>query len=143
MGDLGKAIAIASTAFKDKKDKGGKPYILHCLHVMNKVSHLGEEAMIAAVLHDLVEDCSDEGYTLLFLLKEGFSANVVRILTLLTHQKDVPYMDYIKALSTDPIAKEIKKEDIKHNSDITRLKGLRKKDFDRLEKYINAFTYLN
>lgn len=28
-------------------------------------------------------------------------------------------------------------------SDITRLKGLRKKDFDRLEKYSIAYTYLN
>lgn len=52
-------------------------------------------------------------------------------------------MNYIKALSVHPIAKEIKKRDLEHNSKITRLKGLRKKDFDRLEKYLIAYTYLS
>lgn len=53
---LGKAIAITAQAFKDKKDKGGHPYIMHCLRVMYAVAHLGEEVMQAAVMHDLVED---------------------------------------------------------------------------------------
>ena len=52
-------------------------------------------------------------------------------------------MEYIKALSVHPIAKEIKKADLRDNSDITRLKWLRKKDFGRLEKYSTAYTYLN
>lgn len=53
---LAKAIKIAAEAFEDKTDKGGNPYILHCLYVMNKVAYLGEEAMIVGVLHDLLED---------------------------------------------------------------------------------------
>ena len=40
------------------------------------------------------------------------------------------------------LAKAIKLTDLEHNSKITRLKGLRKKDFDRLEKYHRAYTYL-
>ena len=35
-GMLAVAIKLASTAFLQVEDKGGKPYILHCLWVMNK-----------------------------------------------------------------------------------------------------------
>ena len=34
---LDRAIKIAAEAFEGCFDKGGKPYILHCLHVMNEV----------------------------------------------------------------------------------------------------------
>lgn len=140
---LSKAIKIAATAFEGKYDKGGVPYIMHCLYVMHKVKHLGELAMICAILHDVVEDCEDEGYTFEFLRKEGFSEEVILILQLLYHRKETPYMDYIKALSVHPIAKEIKKADLEHNSKVSRLKGLRKKDLDRMEKYCIAFQYLS
>lgn len=56
MNSLSKAIAITSAAFVGKNDKGGQPYILHCLYVMDKVKHLGNEVMCAAVMHDLIED---------------------------------------------------------------------------------------
>jgi (p)ppGpp synthase/HD superfamily hydrolase len=143
MADLANAIFIASKAFRKKYDKGGKPYVLHCLHVMNNVRHLGEVAMICGVLHDLIEDCSEDGFTFDYLRKEGFSQEVITIIELLTHREETLYMDYIKALSVHPIAKEIKKRDLEHNSKITRLKGLRKKDIDRMEKYLIAYTYLS
>jgi (p)ppGpp synthase/HD superfamily hydrolase len=140
---LGKAIAIASKAFVNEKDRGGKPYILHCLYVMHKVKHLGEEAMICAVLHDVPEDCWKRGYTLDYFRNAGFSSEVIKILELLTHDPSVPYMEYIKSISTHPIAKAIKKADLEHNSKLTRIKDVRKKDFERMEKYILAFKYLN
>lgn len=66
---LGKAISIAAQAFEGKRDKSGSPYILHCLWVMDGVKHLGEDVMIAAVLHDLIEDVPD--WTFAQLTKEG------------------------------------------------------------------------
>jgi hypothetical protein len=42
--NLSKAIATASNCFINVNDRGGKPYILHCLHVMHNVSHLGDTA---------------------------------------------------------------------------------------------------
>lgn len=140
MSKLGLAISIASKAFENKLDKGGKPYILHCLFVMNKVQHLGEEAMITAVLHDVPEDTD---ITLAQLSEMGFSEKVIGDLFLLTHKKETPYDEYIKAISVSKTATEIKKADLEHNSNITRLKGVRKKDFDRLEKYSRAFLYLS
>lgn len=140
---LTKAIKIASTAFENDYDKGGQPYIMHLLYVMYKVKHLGETAMICAVLHDLIEDKWESGYNWDYLRINGFSEEVLDILKLLTHQTDISYMDYIKTLSVHPIAKAIKKADLEHNSKVSRLKGLRKKDFDRLEKYCIAYQYLS
>ena len=142
MSTLGKAIQIAATAFKDDLDKGGTPYIMHLLYVMYKVKHLGETAMICAILHDLVEDKSEIGYHVVYLEKAGFNSEIRYILDLLDHKPSMSYMDYIRLLASNPIAKAIKLADLEHNSKITRLKGLRKKDFDRLEKYIIAYQYL-
>lgn len=99
--------------------------------------------MICAILHDLVEDKEKEGYTFDYLTCEGFDSNVIYILQLLTHRRDISYMDYIKNLAHNPIAKAIKKADLEHNSKVSRLKGLSKKDFDRLEKYCIAYQYLS
>lgn len=141
---LDKAISIAALAFVDKYDKGGKPYILHCLHVMHKVGPDDQELMQIAVLHDLVEDTS---WTIDGLRSEGFSERVLTALKLLTHipighPEGQTYEDYIKAIATNDDARRVKMADLKHNSDITRMKGLRKKDFDRLEKYHRAYEYL-
>ena len=139
MNMLGKAIEIAATAHAGQVDKGGRPYILHPLWVMDKVRHLGDDYMIVAVLHDVVEDSE---WSFGDLIKEGFNQNVMYALSLLTHEPAVLYDDYIKAIATDSIAKAVKLRDLEHNTKITRLKGLRKKDFDRLEKYHRAYTYL-
>lgn len=139
MKNLAKAISIAAHAFVDKTDRGKNPYILHCLHVMNAVKNLGEDAMIAAVLHDLIEDTH---WTLDDLLKEGFSHQIVSVIGLLTHDKEMEYMEYIEEISISPIARAIKLADLRHNSDIHRMKGLAEKDFIRLEKYHKAYAYL-
>lgn len=136
---LDKAIAIASEAFEGKYDKGGKPYILHCLHVMRKVEHLGVEAQIAAVLHDLIEDTD---WTADKLIAEGFNPHTVSIIVLLTHKKGEPYMDYVMRISVSKVARAIKMADLRHNSDIHRMKGLGEKDFERLIKYHKAYAFL-
>lgn len=139
---LSTAIRIAAQAFEKKFDKGGIPYIMHCLYVMHKVKHLGELAMVCAILHDVIEDCKEEGYTFEYLSRNGISDAAIDILKLLTHDKVTPYQEYIKNLAHEPIAKAIKKADLEHNTKVSRLKGLRKKDFDRLEKYSIAYHYL-
>lgn len=140
--NLSKAIALASNCFIDITDKGGNPYILHCLYVMNKVSHLGETAMIAAVLHDIVEDCEHQGITFEYLTNAGYSNEVIDLLRLLTRKADTNYMTYIKAIAAHPIAAVIKIADLEHNCKITRLNGLHTRDFDRLQKYATAYDYL-
>lgn len=139
MATLAKAIAIASSGFENKVDKAGEPYILHCLRVMNNLHTRDKELQTIAVLHDVVEDgvC-----TIQDLSAHGFSTRVIRALMLLTHDKAIPYDEYIKALAHNDDARAVKLADLKDNSDITRLKGLSKKDIDRMEKYHRSYTYL-
>lgn len=136
---LAQTIAIVAEAFKAVCDKAGKPYILHCLHVMHQMPQDDPELMMIAVMHDLIEDTD---YTFADLVELGYSARVVEALRLLTHESGVPYMDYIERISTSKDATEVKKADLRHNSDIMRMKGLREKDMQRLEKYHRAYAYL-
>ena len=48
---------------------------------------------------------------------------MIAVLKLLTHEKSIPYEDYVRAIKTNPIAKKIKLADIAHNSDQTRCVG--------------------
>ena len=40
---------------------------------------------------------------------------------LMTHEDDVPYLDYVAKLKGNPIAREVKLADLAHNSDQSRL----------------------
>lgn len=136
---LARAISLASKAFENKYDKGGEPYFLHCLYVMGKMPANDHELMTIAVLHDIVEDTD---YSLNTLRAIGFSERVIDGVRILTHIDGVSYMDYIKTIALNSDARLVKMADLQHNSDIMRMKGLRKKDFDRLEKYHTAMAYL-
>lgn len=137
---LGRAIAITAEAFKNKTDKGGNPYILHCLRVMNDIPAHDHELRCIAVMHDLVEDTQ---WTLEDLRREGFSERVIYGVFMMTHADTVPYDDYIKYIATSPDARLVKLADLKDNSDITRMKGLTRRDLDRLEKYHRSWMYLS
>lgn len=135
---LNKAINIASKAHINQYDKGGKPYILHPLHLMNQLLFDTELATIA-VLHDVVED-SEISFE--YLDEKGFNSRILSALILLTHDKKHSYDEYIGLISTNYDAIRVKRKDLEHNSDITRLKGVTKKDLDRIEKYHRAFIKL-
>ena len=126
-----KALRVAMIAHKGQKDKGGKPYIFHPL----KVS-FGEKGMnekIVALLHDVVEDTDTLMEKLNFLTDEQKEA-----LNLLTHDKKVPYFDYINNLKCNEIARVVKLSDLRHKSNLKRLKTVSEKDKKRMEKYIIA-----
>jgi (p)ppGpp synthase/HD superfamily hydrolase len=136
---LSKAISFASMAHEGQYDKSGKPYILHPLHVMNAVKHKGPLYMIVAVLHDVVEDCD---YTIKDLSGMGFSHSALRALDLLD-MRNKEYQPRIIQIATNPVARVVKMEDIRHNMQLDRLLFLTKKDHDRAKKYHTAYVYLN
>jgi (p)ppGpp synthase/HD superfamily hydrolase len=136
---LAVAIAIAADAFRDTTDKAGEPYILHCLRVMNGLHTRDKELQSVAVLHDVIEDT---GITIADLRTMGFSNRVVDAVTLLTHDKETSYEDYILRIAENEDARLVKLSDLRDNSDITRLKGISQKDMERMEKYHWAYTYL-
>ena len=142
--NLSYAIYLATIAHKDQYDKSGNPYILHCLHVMDAVKSYGEDYMIVAILHDIIEDTS---YTIIDIVDNiNLSQEMFDAIELLTHDKNFDtYEKYISkiAFSNNKIAIKVKMEDLRHNSDINRLKGLGTKDIKRIEKYHKAYTLLS
>lgn len=139
MSTLGTAIAIAARAHASQTDKGGNAYILHPMRLMMRLRTDDQELMQIAILHDVIED-SD--YTLDDFLNLDFSKRVVNALALLTHSKGDSYQEYIKKIGTNADATRVKLEDLKDNSDLSRLKGVTQKDFDRVIKYQKSYTYL-
>ncbi|MGE4652652.1 MAG: GTP pyrophosphokinase, partial [Myxococcota bacterium] len=73
MSTLERAIEIALEVHRGCKDKGGKPYILHPLHVMLQMK--SNDGKIVGVLHDVAEDSDD--WNLERLRSEGFSGEIV------------------------------------------------------------------
>lgn len=137
---LGRAIALASKQHMGVMDKGGKPYILHPLRIMNTMPDNDPELRQIAVLHDVVEDTD---VTFSDLIDQGYSGRVIDALAALTHSPQDSYILYIKTVKSNPDAVKVKLGDLKDNSDITRLKGVKEKDLKRIEKYHRAYLYLS
>ncbi len=134
---LNKAISIAKLAHKGQLDKGNKPYIEHPKYIASKM--VLDEEKIVAFLHDVVEDTN---VTLKDLSSEGFDELIIEALTLLTHQKEVLYFEYINHIKKNELARKVKIEDLKHNLDISRINNPTKKDIERIEKYKKALNIL-
>lgn len=134
---LDKAIQIATAAHAGQTDKGGNPYISHPMRLMENVESVEQKTV--AVLHDVVEDTE---VSFSDLEKEGIPQICIDALKLLTHDKDVPYMDYVKSISSNEIATAVKIADLKDNSDLSRLKNITEKDIARVEKYSKALSIL-
>lgn len=136
---LGIAISVAAQGHRNQTDKGGKPYILHPIRMMMRLRTDDEELMAIAILHDVAEDCD---YDLEDLENMGFSERIIKGVRGLTRYDTETYEEFIERCAQNPDSLRVKLEDLRDNSDITRLKGLREKDFARLEKYSRAFTFL-
>lgn len=109
-----KAMRIAYAAHHGQVDYNGIPYIFHPIHLAESMED--EVSCCAALLHDVVEDTD---VTMDDLRKE-FPQEVIEVLQLLTHKKDVDYFEYVRAMKASPIAVKIKLADLAHNSDQTR-----------------------
>lgn len=132
------ALKLAERVHERQLDKGNMPYIMHSIRVSERC--MSPEAKIAALLHDTLEDSE---LTTKDLTHSGISGKIAGVVYLLTHQKHDTYEEYIKNLSANKIAVEVKVADLEDNMDITRLIGpLDEKDFQRLQKYKAAYDYL-
>lgn len=132
-----KALALSFEAHKEQKDKSGLPYVFHPFHLAEQMED--EQTVIVALLHDLVEDTQ---YTLADLRQMGFGEDVLTAIDMMTHDPDVPYMEYVAKIKENPIARQVKLADLRHNSDLSRLSVITEKDIQRREKYLQAIKLL-
>lgn len=134
---LDKFIVHATNAHAGQFDKGGKPYILHVLTVLYGVMNEDEEIQCIAVGHDLFEDTKT---TVEDLVELGATERIIMGILALTKQNGESYKAYKKKVLDNTDAMIVKLQDLKHNSDITRLKGVTEKDIARMAKYMAFYT---
>ena len=132
-----KALRLCCRAHREQVDKSGLPYALHPLHLAEQMQT--EDTIITALLHDVVEDTA---WTLEELKAEGFSQAVLEALALLTHDPSLPYLDYVARIKENPIARQFKLADLRHNRDLSRLDFVTARDLARAEKYDAAIALL-
>src|SRR5580658_5863337 len=133
---IDEAIVLAIEAHKDNKlDEDGQPHIVHCMSVMVAVKneleetyliaknalkkYTVEELVIAAILHDSVED--SEGKVTLEMIRQRFGDNIAHIVDCLTRRglgvgetKEF-YRDFLYRCKSDPGARLLKSKDLHHN----------------------------
>ena len=136
---LCKMISLATERHAGQFDKGGRPYILHPLTVMHRLRTDDEELQCIAVGHDLIEDTD---VTAAELLDLGFSPRVVTGIEMLTKRRGMSTDDYKAGIKASPDARRVKIEDLRHNSDIRRLKGVTEKDVQRMVRYHQFYLEL-
>ena len=140
MSQLAIAIRIAIEAHDGQFDKAGKPYILHPLKVMHYCKTDDEELMAIAFLHDSIED--NKQITYRYLIEQGLSLRVIEGIAALTKLPGEDYDSYKNKVKANPDAVIVKMADLRHNSDIRRLKGITQKDIDRTDKYQQFYMEL-
>ena len=132
-----KTLIYARKKHHGQRDKAGKPYIFHpfyvSLHCKNK------DARTAALLHDVLEDTETTAHD---LKEQGFNNTVVDAVVLLTKPENEDYFHYVRRIKENPIAREVKINDLKHNMNLRRLKVVREKDLNRQKKYKQALAIL-
>lgn len=132
-------IAYAAQKHDNQFDKGGQPYILHTLRVMNTLNTTEEELQCIAVGHDLMEDC---GVTEEDLLRIGMTTRVIRGIKDLTKIKDQTHREYKERVKSNPDAIRVKIEDLVDNTNVRRLKGIEEKDMIRMKEYHEFYMEL-
>jgi guanosine-3',5'-bis(diphosphate) 3'-pyrophosphohydrolase len=142
---LSAMLKLVTERFYGIFDKSGKPYVLHLLKVMHYLNSDDEELQCIALGHDFVEDIFPKdhaaGYALLRSM--GFSERIItgiRYMTKIDGESEEDYLDKLQ-LSLDSV--RVKLADLRHNSDIRRLKGLTDKDFARIQKYHRMYLVLS
>ncbi len=133
-----KALKLCFEAHKNQTDKTGLPYVFHPFHLAEQMTD--EYTTVTALLHDVVEDTD---YTLNDLKEMGYPDEVITALTLLTHDDGSEYMDYVKRLKNNPIARAVKLADLKHNSDLSRYDKIDGNAIKRTAKYQQAIEILS
>lgn len=116
---IAQARTLAVSAHAGQVDKLGAPYIGHPTRVAAHAKALGgsPEAIAAAWLHDVIEDCDVTAEDLHAL---GFPAEVIAAVSLLSKRPGQSLEDYCSALRHNPLALLVKRSDLADNTDPTR-----------------------
>jgi (p)ppGpp synthase/HD superfamily hydrolase len=143
MPTIDETIEFIKSAHAGQSDKAGNPYWMHPVSVMRRLGEDAcEDAKIAALLHDVLEDTE---YTADDLLVMGYSPEVVEAVRLLSRPKGgLTYMNWIRtiAASGNKIAIRVKIADNEDNSDPARIAALPPEGRDIVHRYERSLQIL-
>lgn len=148
MSFLGEVMSVVAQAHATDTDKGGNAYILHCIEVMRGAKHQGivcEVELGVALAHDVGEDHPEYLSQLMAIAeKYGVREKFETGLKMLTRRDGETYRQFIWRIAHCGLVWviKIKKADLKHNSCITRLKGVGASDISRMKKYHRSWVEL-
>ena len=134
---LSTAIILMVNGHAGQFDRGGNPYCLHPLKVLHYCRSTDEEIQCMCVLHDLIEDTKT---TYKDLRDAGISERVIAGIRALTKVPGQTLEEYKESVFSNVDAMRVKLCDLRHNSDIRRLKGVTEKDVARIAKYMQFYT---
>lgn len=133
---LSKMLLLATTKHDGQFDMGGNPYILHPLKVMYFLKSDDEELQCIALGHDLIED-TDVTFD---YLMANFTSRIAWGILFLTKIPNETEEQALERICSSRDAMRVKLCDLRHNSDIRRLKGITEKDVKRVAKYHRMWT---
>lgn len=133
---LSKMLHLTTNAHHGQFDRGGNPYILHVMKVMHYTKTDDEELQCIALGHDVIED-TDTTYQ--DLRDAGFTNRIIDGIRALTKLPGQTYDEYKVGVFGNKDAMRVKLADLRHNTDVRRLKGVNEKDLARMEKYHRFF----
>ena len=140
MDPISTADAIAAAAHASQVDKAGMPYVGHVRRVASYVDPAIPAAVVAALLHDVIED---SGVTAAELADRGIPTEAIDAVELLTRRANQQPADYYRCIREHAIAREVKLADLADNTDPARMATLSESDRDRLtRKYATAYQAL-
>jgi hypothetical protein len=140
-----RCFSIAIRAHSGQTDKLGYAYIEHPMRVDEIVTRMSDVMGISdvgtiyllksiAMVHDVDEDYKNG---LKSFNTSGFPDVFFDVITLLTHDKDTLYNDYIDNICTSRLSCIVKAADLLDNTDpirIDKLKSIEPETVDRLQK---------
>lgn len=138
---LEKAYRFAKEAHGDREDRyGNNIFTSHVLKVFEAAGgkNAPTELGVTALLHDVLEKTSVEAPE----ITEKFGDTISKAVVDLSRDPQTPYFDYVRALSSNPIAVSVKRADL-HANLASAGKMRLPDDPDRMEKYQKALAFLS
>lgn len=134
--EIEKAIETAVKTHGGQKTLDGYPYINHLWYVMCGCMTYADEYGPVAMLKD---SHLSAGY----LRKEGFSESVIQAVDAITQREDEEYEDYIKRLSNNSAAKQVKMTEVEDNLDTCLHLPQTDEIMEKIKQYRWTLDYFN
>lgn len=136
---LSAMLVLVTHHFDGKYDRQGLPYVLHCIRVMDFMESDDEELLCISLGHDLIEDTK---VTYAMLRELGMTERIIEGIRCMTRVPGETEDEYQARVMSNKDSIKVKLGDLRHNTDIRRLKGVTEKDLARLQKYHTFYLKL-